>query len=52
MMLPRDHNMSVDQLIAAVHKEIYSVMENFAANHDKLGNGYSAYTYILKRTSQ
>ena len=36
----------------AVHKDLQSVMETFAGSHDKLGNGYMAFTHIYKRTSQ
>ena len=51
-MLPRDHNLSIDQLIAKVHKEMQCVMEFLAASHDKLGNGFSAFAYVIKRTNQ
>lgn len=50
-MLPRDHNMTVDQLIAKVHKEMQCVMEFMAQSHDKLGNGFAAYVYVIKKTN-
>lgn len=51
LMLPRDHNMTVDQLIAKVHKEMQCVMEFMAQSHDKLGNGFAAYVYVIKKTN-
>ena len=49
VMLPRDHGMTKDQLIAKVHKEMQSVLEFMAMSHDKLGNGYAAFVYVAKK---
>ena len=51
MMLPRDHGMSKDELIAKVHKEMHCIIEFMAMSHDKLGNGYQAFTYVIKKTN-
>ena len=51
MLLPRDHNMSKEQLIAKVHKDMQSVLEFLAVSHDKLGNGFAAYHYVMKKTN-
>lgn len=32
--------------MATVHKDIQCVMDTFAAIHDNLGNGYSAFLHI------
>lgn len=48
-MLPRDHGMSTDQLMAKVHKDMVNIMEFMAAHHDKLGNGFSAIAYVMKK---
>ena len=44
--------MTKEQLIAKVHKEMYCVLEFLGANHDKLGNGFAAYSYVIKKMSQ
>lgn len=41
--------MTKDQLIAKVHKESTCMMEFLANIHDKLGNGFAAYLYVMKK---
>ena len=48
-LLPRDHNLSKEQLIGKMRKEMQCVMDYIAQTHDKLGNGFSAYLYTFKR---
>ena len=48
-MLPREHNMTTEQLIAKVHKDNSDVFEFLAQIHDKLGNGFTAYLFVMKR---
>ena len=43
--------MSKDELVAKVHKDMYCIIEFMAMSHDKLGNGYQAFTYVIKKTN-
>lgn len=49
LMLPREHNMTKDQLISKVHREMQDVMEFIAQMHDKLGNGFAALLHAFKK---
>jgi len=49
VLLPREHNMTKEQLMAKVRKEAQSVMEFLANSHDRLGNGFAAYLYVMKK---
>ena len=49
LMLPREHNMTKEQLISKVHREMQDVMEFIAQMHDKLGNGFAALLHAFKK---
>ena len=50
-MLPRDHDLSTEQLVQKVHKDMYCAFEFMGGNLDKVGNGFAAFFWIVKRTS-
>ena len=48
-MLPRDHNLTKEQLIVKVRKEMNCVMEFIAQVHDKVGNGQAGLLFAFKK---
>lgn len=43
--------MTKEQLMAKVHKDMQNILEFVAVGHDKLGNGYQAFAYVIKKQS-